>query len=302
MRTRRNFMSRIKRLKGEEKVMLVGAIVTIVSCFMPWYGISSRVINEWWNGFGSIGSVAGYLIAFFALSVATLTVLPALDVKPKLPWKSEKITLFLSAQAMFLGLVFLVVYAQYSLYDSPNSSTRFGLYLTLVSSIIMFIASTVVHKNAERGHLSFSSPELVKVPRHHKTLDEERFQRVQEEKLHQQEMQRLEKEGEQLRIQKEKIQLPQQELLDEREDVELVKEDEVEENTVEEMLEEAEVEMEVQHEDIEQEEDLQIEQEPRSIKGIIAPTDEHGKKEDPFIKKTEPTQKKEDNDSHSFSF
>jgi hypothetical protein len=190
MRNRRNFKKRFKTLKGEQKTLLFASLTSIVGCFLPWYGISSRVINEWWSGFGSIGFIAGYTISLFAFSLILLTLLPLWDIKPQLPWKSEKLQVFFSAQAFFIALLFLAVYAQYSIYDSPNSSIRFGIYVTIASTAIASISALIIAKNADKGRISFSTPELMNVPRHHQGIESaelelqpETFENLEQETL-----------------------------------------------------------------------------------------------------------------------
>lgn len=172
MRSRRNILTQLQRLKPEQKLLLAGSLTTILGCFLPWYGISSRVVSEWWSGFGNIGSVAGYFISFFAITIIALTLLPLWDVKMKFPWSNEKISLAFASQILLLSLVFIVVYAQYAIYDSPNSSTRFGLYVTLVASILTFLGALANVKSAERTYLGFNQQELARVPRQHKGLEE----------------------------------------------------------------------------------------------------------------------------------
>jgi hypothetical protein len=183
MRKRRSYMRRLNKLPTEQKILVAGALTIIIACFLPWYGISSRVISQWWSGFGNIGSVAGYSISLLALGIILLTVLPAWDVKIKLPWKNEHISIALAAEATFLTLVFMLVYAQYSLYDSPSSSIRFGLYTALIAAVATFIASMVTAKNTEKGRPSLHNADLVKMPRHHRELEEEPYSERRESEL-----------------------------------------------------------------------------------------------------------------------
>ena len=141
---------------------------------MPWYGINSRVINEWWNAFGSIGSVAGYIILAFALGTLALVVLPALkpdlDITKRLPFSESALLVFFSAQSFFTSVIFIPVYAQYSLINATNSGTRFGLYIALVSSLVGSVVAMAYHQKALRGvgeNKAFAS-----VPRTHQDISQ----------------------------------------------------------------------------------------------------------------------------------
>lgn len=171
---RKNFIRRAKTLPTEKKIIMASSILVFISCFLPWYGINSRVINEWWNAFGSIGSVAGYLIAGFSLLSLALILLPSLrpgfDIEQKLPLKESSLLLFLSGQSFFVTLVFIPVYAQYSLINAANSGARFGLYLALLGSLISSISAlSYRQKNLKE---SLSQPEFAKVPRAQRDLSE----------------------------------------------------------------------------------------------------------------------------------
>ncbi len=144
---RRQILYRFQALPLEEKLMILGALATVVSCFLPWYGINSRVINEWWNAFSSIGSVAGsFLVASAGILMAmvlTPVFFESLDLSRRFPWSKYQITTFLSAQNAFVSLLFIPVYSQYALATASNSGVRFGLYAALISSLFTSIASLV---------------------------------------------------------------------------------------------------------------------------------------------------------------
>lgn len=148
------------RLAVEKKVILFSAFATFVSCFMPWYGSNSRLlINRIdWNAFDNIGSVGGYLISGFALITLSMVTLPifvdGLSLTKKLPVRESSLLLFLSGQSAFVSLLFIAIYSQYALLQSANSSTRFGLYITLVSSLITSVATLTMMQKEKRSMAS----------------------------------------------------------------------------------------------------------------------------------------------------
>lgn len=171
---RKNFSSRFRALPVEKKILAIASLVTLVSCFLPWYGINSRVINEWWNAFSSIGSVAGYLVTVFSLCSLVLllapVIKPELDLSKKLPMKETSMLIFLNAQSLFVTLIFIPVYAQYSLINATNSGTRFGIYIALISTLVSAVAALSYQRRAEK--LASRLQEFVQVPRAHRAVDD----------------------------------------------------------------------------------------------------------------------------------
>lgn len=170
---RKKFSSKIKALPAEKKVIAMASLVVLVSCFLPWYGINSRVINEWWSAFGSIGSVAGYIVATFAIASLAIILLP--QIKPgfsfanKLPWEESSILFFLSAQSLFVTAIFIPVYAQYSLINATSSGTRFGIYLALAGTLIASIVALAYHRRVAKES---SRAEFASVPRTHRDIED----------------------------------------------------------------------------------------------------------------------------------
>lgn len=171
---RKNFSSRFRALPVEKKILAVASLVTLVSCFLPWYGINSRVINEWWNAFSSIGSVAGYLVTVLSLVSLGLLMLPVIkpewDLSKKLPMKETSLLIFLNAQSLFVTLIFIPVYAQYSLINATNSGTRFGIYIALISTLVSAVAALSYQRRAEK--LDSRLQEFAQVPRSHRAVDD----------------------------------------------------------------------------------------------------------------------------------
>jgi len=171
---KKSLSGRLKDLSIEKKIIAVASLVTLISCFLPWYGINSRVINEWWDAFGSIGSVAGYVISVFSLLSLVITLAPVikpeLDVQKKLPFKETALLVFFSAQSLFVSLIFIPVYAQYSLINASNSGARFGIYLALLSSLVASVVAVFNHRKA--GRVSLQQDDFVSMPRAHRAVDD----------------------------------------------------------------------------------------------------------------------------------
>lgn len=170
---RTSFLGQLSKLPREKQLLAIMSAAAIISCFMPWYGINSRVINEWWNAFGSIGSVAGYIILAFGLTTLAMVTLPALkpelDLTKRLPFSESSLLVFLSAQSFFTSVIFIPVYAQYSLINATNSGTRFGLYMALASTLIGSIVALAYHQKVQRGDAPAA---FASVPRTHSDISE----------------------------------------------------------------------------------------------------------------------------------
>ncbi|MGE3279239.1 MAG: hypothetical protein AB7J40_05675 [Candidatus Altimarinota bacterium] len=171
---KKQLSQRIKALEPEKKIIALASLASLIACFLPWYGINSRVINEWWNAFGSIGSVAGYVIstfAVFSLGVVLAQLLkPEWNLQQKLILKESTLLLFLNAQSFFVTLLFIPVYAQYSLINASNSGTRFGIYTALVSTLVASVVSFAYHKRMEKN--ASLQKDFANVPRSHRSVNE----------------------------------------------------------------------------------------------------------------------------------
>jgi len=171
---RKQLSHRIRSLEVEKKVVFLATLGTLIACFLPWYGINSRVIpNGWWNAFGSIGAVAGYVITLFSVSIIGLMAVqllkPEWNVQQKLPVKESSFFLFLSAQSLFVALLFIPIYNQYSVINASNSGTRFGIYVALATTLVAALASWAYQKRMEK-----TSPQkdFATIPRTHRAVNE----------------------------------------------------------------------------------------------------------------------------------
>jgi|CXWL01.1.fsa_nt_gi hypothetical protein len=171
---KKSLSGRIKDLAFEKKIMALASLATLVSCFLPWYGINSRVINEWWNAYSNIGSVAGYVITVFSLLSLGLLLAPVLrpelDLDKKLPWKSTSLLILLNVQSLFVALLFVPIYAQFSLINASNSGARFGIYVAIISSLVAAVVAVVYQRKMER--LSVREQEFVSMPRAHRAVND----------------------------------------------------------------------------------------------------------------------------------
>lgn len=174
----------------EHKILGIVSLTSMIACFFPWYGINSRVVNQWWNAFGSIGSVAGYIVFSFALIsfllVAVPAIKPQLKLTSKLPVSDAALLTFLQLQSFFVSLIFIPVYSQYSLINATNSGTRFGIYIALLSTLVGTIVGLSSHRKQDQ--LQMRSENFANVPRQQHSLNEWDQVNDQDQQIEDQEM------------------------------------------------------------------------------------------------------------------
>ena len=146
MRRRKSFTHLLGRLSFEEKLIGAASLVTVIACFLPWYGITSRIMNQWWNGFSNIGYVVGYVVFLTALAALYGVVAPLFSLPtPKI--LSRKFSyLVLHGESTFLLIILSFIYAKYTVFDAPGSSVRFGLYTALIASFAGAVAGYMLWK------------------------------------------------------------------------------------------------------------------------------------------------------------
>jgi hypothetical protein len=151
------------RLSTEEKVLGIGALMVIVSAFMPWYSVASAVeqtvITQ--SGFSGDMGVIGFVV--FLLTLISLAFLLADHIHfrlPKFGYRKEQIILFLMGEAAFLSLLIIAVYTKRS-FDYTNAELRFGVYLSLIGSAIgTFAAYAEIQKQQKKTAQDFfNNPE-----------------------------------------------------------------------------------------------------------------------------------------------
>ena len=181
---------KIKAMSLEHKILGIVSLTSMIACFFPWYGINSRVVNQWWNAFGSIGSVAGYIVFSFALIsfllVAVPAIKPQLKLTSKLPVSDAALLTFLQLQSFFVSLIFIPVYSQYSLINATNSGTRFGIYIALLSTLVGTIVGLSSHRKQDQ--LQMRSENFANVPRQQHSLNEWDQVNDQDQQIEDQEM------------------------------------------------------------------------------------------------------------------
>ncbi len=144
MPRKKTLLSLLHRLSFEEKLIGISSLLTIFACFLPWYGITSRIMDQWWNGFSNIGYIVGYVVFVIALASAYALVAPIFSLPVPKFLRHTLSHLVLHGEASFLLILLSFVYARYTVFDAPGSSVRFGLYMALISSFIGAVSGYIL--------------------------------------------------------------------------------------------------------------------------------------------------------------
>ena len=154
------------RLSPEDKLAGVGAIIVLISCFLPWFSIvfSSAEKSTAVSGFAGDLGVIGFVV--FLLTAMAITFLTAEHLNLRIPsfgFKKEQIVLFLIGESAFLLLLTIAVYTKRS-FEYTNAELRFGLYAALIGAFVgAFSAFAQTQKNQKKEtEAFFEHPEEAK--------------------------------------------------------------------------------------------------------------------------------------------
>ena len=130
------FLRGLRHLEIEEKILNAGALLTVLGVFMPWFGGEWFGEPEVWTGFGFYTSFVGLMIFLAHVFVLSLTVLPLLGYALVRASLRDFLRFIIGAECVLLLVVVLSILTNIS-FDFSQVEVRFGVYLTLVGSIIV---------------------------------------------------------------------------------------------------------------------------------------------------------------------
>ena len=153
------------RLSPEEKLAGIGAIIVLISCFLPWFSItfSSTEKSTAVSGFAGDLGVIGFVV--FLLTTMAITFLIAEHLNLRIPgfgFKKEQIVLFLMGESAFLLLLTIAVYTKRS-FEYTNAELRFGLYAALIGAFAGTFAAFAQTQKSQKKETEafFEHPEEV---------------------------------------------------------------------------------------------------------------------------------------------
>jgi|GEM_PF-5620256 len=194
----RKAQSVFAKLSQAEKVVTIGAILTIVSLFLPWY----RDLDAWQKGEVFLGvtgplSMIGLVILAGTGAVLVQMIGRALHKEVKLLKKIKNLTTYVAAENVLLFIVATSIYLDPKFgVNLTLKETSFGLFLCLVGSAIMWFGHYMKNHEPEKPELNVFEEVEKNIDRMHKDIMQE-HQEIQEE------MSAAEKEYRELHLQKE---------------------------------------------------------------------------------------------------
>lgn len=135
-----SFFRAVKYLEIEEKILNLGSVVAIIGVFMPWFGGEWFGESRVWTGFGFYTSFVGLMIFLAHLFTLSLTVLPMLGYTLVGTSLRHLLRFIVGMESVLLSIVVLSVLTNIS-FDFSQVEIRFGIYLTLVGSIVVSLYS-----------------------------------------------------------------------------------------------------------------------------------------------------------------
>ena len=132
----RSIVKSLKYLDIEEKILNFGSVIAAIGVFMPWFG------GEWfgeptvWTGFGFYTSFVGLLIFLAHIFIILLTALPLFGYQLIRPSLRDVLRLIVGLECVILVIVVWSILTNIA-FDRAQMEIRFGIYLTLVGSIIV---------------------------------------------------------------------------------------------------------------------------------------------------------------------
>lgn len=146
------------RLSLEEKVVGIGALMTMIGCFLPWYtedNAGTDVVTTEYGFSGDLG-VIGFVIFLMALLGFIGMIAENMRIPfPKFGHKRENILFFFLGQTAFLSLLTLAIYTKRSL-EFTNANLRFGIYLVIGAAFFSALSAfALIRKNRRQEALEF---------------------------------------------------------------------------------------------------------------------------------------------------
>lgn len=152
--------------------------MALIGVFVPWFG------GEWfgepasWSGFQFYTSFIGLLIFLGHVFILSLTLLPLLGYQIVRPTLRDLLRLIVSLECVLLTIVAWSVLTNIS-FDRSQMQIRFGIYLTLVGSIITALYAFLRREQRKKRALqelfhhpeetapSSESPDIKRIARDH---------------------------------------------------------------------------------------------------------------------------------------
>lgn len=162
---------KVRTLSPVRQFVLVGAVLSLLSVFMPWHTVG--VIEQHsFNGFGDQNLIIGLIVFVFGVLTVALLTLPLVGIRlPTLRWRESSVLMFLGGEAALLTLVLLIMQVT-SLARAVSFEPRLGIYLALSGTLMVFFGGHFLRGEESVAAHGHHEP-LTRVPRQHTLQREE---------------------------------------------------------------------------------------------------------------------------------
>ncbi|MDD4627926.1 MAG: hypothetical protein PHE68_00840 [Candidatus Peribacteraceae bacterium] len=157
-----NFFRKLLSLELEEKILNIGAFLSLIGVFFPWIGgqtLGGQDSSH--SGFGFYTSFIGIVIFGLQLFVLLITVIP-LTGGPILVRRRhrEAVRFMATSQAIILILASLSVLIKVTL-EFSRMEIRFGIYVSLIGGLVAMLYSFLRFQEQRRNEVQelFHHPE-----------------------------------------------------------------------------------------------------------------------------------------------
>ena len=157
------FLRKLVSLDLEEKILNIGACIALLGVFLPWIGgeqLGGNLVS--FSGFGFYTMIIGIVVFGLELFVLLVTIIPLTGGPPLVRKRlREVVRLLATAQATILILASLSVLIRVTLIDLKRMEIRFGIYISLIGSLVALFESFLRFQEQRRSSVQelFHHPE-----------------------------------------------------------------------------------------------------------------------------------------------
>lgn len=146
-------VSKLKAMKLEEQILNGASLAAFVSVFFPWVGgewLGGKVIT--YSGLGFFTSFIGLTVLLLHMYILLITIIP-LTGGPNIVQNKNKnlVRLLIALLASLLTIAIWSVLTKFT-FEFSRLQIHFGLYSTLVGSVICSLYSFLLYKESHRSN------------------------------------------------------------------------------------------------------------------------------------------------------
>jgi hypothetical protein len=133
---RTSLLRSLHHLEIEEKILNGCALIAMVGVFLPWFGGIWYGEPTVWTGFGFYTSFVGLLIFLSCAFILAITILQVLGYQVMRSNVRDLVRLVVGLECVLMTIIVWSVLTNVA-FQRPQMEIRFGIYLTLIGSIVV---------------------------------------------------------------------------------------------------------------------------------------------------------------------